>query len=97
VVPPAQSRISKIVESLKKCSINRPDDTTLQRLSRDEKLLDFGCINTDCALDIYRSVKESASTQTKSFIGKSLNLFINGPIFDGSPRIFSAHDDTLKW
>lgn len=91
----APSRIEKLVDSLKKHSINRPDASTLQRISRDDKLLDFGSINTECAYDICRRVEEIATTATKSFIGKTLNLYINnGPISDDYPNIFSARDET---
>ena len=74
--------------------INRPDEVVVSRIAKADRLLDYGIMNTEFAYRVYTDIKESAGTETKSCIGKVLKLFINGPIFENSPRILSAKDDS---
>lgn len=81
------------MNSLRKSHIIRPDEGVLCRISKSDKLLDYGIIKTDYAISVYQSVKEMAGTETKSYIGKVLGLRINGSIFDDYPFLLSAKDD----
>lgn len=88
------NKIEKIVNSLKKTHITRPDVAVLSKISKSNRLLNFGAINTDHAISVYEDVKNMAHTETKSYIGKILGFRVNGSIFEDFPNIFSAKDAT---
>jgi hypothetical protein len=88
------SRIGKILQSLRKCHIDRPNETVLNRIAKSESLLDLGSLQTEYACSVYDSVKSLAGTETRSYIAKILGIRINGPVFDEFPFLLSAADGT---
>jgi len=88
--------MEKIVASLKKCHINTRNASTisiLQRLARNDRNLEVGCVNTELALSTYENVKEAAGTETKSCIGTEIGMTVNyGSVFADFPFILSARN-----
>ena len=87
--------MEKIVASLQKCHINTRNASTisvLQRLARNDRNLEVGCVNTELALSTYENVKEAAGTETKSCIGTEIGMKVNGSVFDDFPFILSARN-----
>lgn len=83
-------KFNKFVDSLKKCHITKPDPIVLGRIAKSNTLLNIGAFNTESANDLYLDVKETAGTETKSYIGEFLGLRINGPVFENFPFLFGA-------
>lgn len=62
----------------------------MQRIGRSERLLDIGSMDAEMAERLYRQLKDEVGTETKSFIGESLGMRINGAVFEDFPFILSA-------
>ena len=86
------NRMEKIVQSLKKCHINKTDPIVLSRIGQVDRFLEVGSVSTDLAVTIYKNVQAAAGSETKSCITTMTGLVLNGPVFDEFPFIFSAHD-----
>ena len=89
------NRIATILANLKKHNINRPDATVIERISRSERLLEVGCATTDLSYSTYQNVKDTASSETKSYIGSVLGMKLNGVVFEDFPFILSARQNNI--
>lgn len=92
IVEPRQNRLDTILRSLAKSRIARPDAAVVSRIAQSDRLLDYGSISTNYALDMYEDVKSSAGSATKSFIGAYLGMKVNGSVFENFPFLLSAID-----
>jgi serine/threonine protein kinase len=86
------------LKSLAKRHISRPDHTVVSRIAQSDRLLDYGSISTNYAVDMYEDVKLSAGSATKSYIGEFLGMKVNGSVFENFPFLLSAihRDGSLK-
>ena len=64
-----------------KVNLNLEDACKGTRLSRNDINLEVGSVNTEFAFPTYQNVKEAAGTETKSCIGNTLGMKVNGSIF----------------
>jgi len=89
--------MEKIVASLKKEHINTDNPnvvSVLQRIAHSDRNLEVGSVSTALALSTYENVRDCAGTETKSCIGKEIQMKVNGSVFENAPFILSAHDST---
>ncbi len=80
--------IQVIINSLKKCDIDRPDSRVLSHIAKSPYLLDLASVNTNFAHDVYRDVSTATGTETKSVISSVAGFRINGPVFEEFPFYF---------
>ena len=84
------NRFTRIYDLLKKSNIDRPNEDVIDKISRCERLTDAASFNTSLAYSTYLNVRDSAGSQTKSYIGSVMGMRINGSVFDDFPFILSA-------
>ncbi len=84
----------KVISSLAKCNINRPDENILRRISKSDSLLRHASTSTDYAYNLYDELKITVQTPTQTYIGEIVGLNVDGPLdMDmGILNVFKASD-----
>jgi hypothetical protein len=91
------NRFTRIFDLLKKSNIDRPKEEVIEKIAKCERLVEAAAFNTSLAYSTYTNVRDSAGSQTKSYIGATLGMRINGSVFEDFPFILSAESNEGKY
>jgi len=89
--------VEEVIKKLKKSNITRPDESVMLVISKSNNLLHYCNVETNYAVNLYRELKGTPTTNIKSFLSNELQMTINGSCVKGKPMLFTARNrDGIK-